>query len=307
MTGNVFYFAWEVALIEAIQKVIDGTFLVNVASFCTLLGEYFIPAAVMAVIYWCIDKRFGRFVASTVLVGCVSNPMIKNVFVRRRPYFDNPSIKCLNPVEDGYDIYDIAHQGFSFPSGHSTTGVTGYSSLGVYSKKKILWVIGILFPILIGCSRFCLGVHYPTDVLVGWLCGSIVIAIIWLMFRYIKNETIIYVIFMVLGLGGIFYCKTTDYFTCYGLMLGIFTGFIVEQRFVNFDTKCSILRGVLRVVIGLALFEGFLLVSKLPFNKEFLASPTAGAYLVRVCRYAFGGFIVSALYPMSFNKLFVKK
>jgi membrane-associated phospholipid phosphatase len=46
--------------------------------------------------------------------------MAKNIALRRRPYFDHESIHILRVVEPEADIYDIAAQGYSFPSGHST-------------------------------------------------------------------------------------------------------------------------------------------------------------------------------------------
>ena len=79
-----------------------------------------------------------------VLVGITLNPMVKNIFLRRRPYFDHSGIQCLKPVERGADIYDISAQGYSFPSGHSTNGVTLYTSLGRYKKNRVLMIIGII-------------------------------------------------------------------------------------------------------------------------------------------------------------------
>ena len=41
----------------------------------------------------------------------------------------------------------------------------------------VILVIGIGLPLLVGISRFILGVHYPTDVLVGWLMGIVLIVL----------------------------------------------------------------------------------------------------------------------------------
>lgn len=303
MTGNVFFFEWEVVLMTFIQSHISGNFGVWIASMCTNLGENLVPAAIMAFLYWGVDKNFGKFMACNVMAGATLNPMIKNIFFRRRPYFDNPSIRCLKPVEGAYDIYDISHQGWSFPSGHSTTGVTGYTSLAVYGKKKWLWAIGIIIPLLIGCSRFCLGVHYPTDVIAGWLSGILIILLVSFLFKHVKNQDWIFIGFIVLGFPGIFYCNTSDYFTSYGLMTGIFIGFIIERHFVNFKLPKNFLICAIRVIIGLALFEGFNFVAKIPFDKNFLNSPTFLSHMVRCVRYLLDGLIVSVGYPLLFCRV----
>ena len=166
MMGNTFYFEWEVALMQWIQSWL-GPVGTAIASVISEMGEQLVCVAVLGFLYWCWEKEYGKYVGLNVLVGITLNPMIKNIFIRRRPYFDHPGIKCLKPVEKGADIYDISAQGYSFPSGHSTNAVTMYTSLGRYKKNRILTIIGIIVPLLVGISRFCVGVHYPTDVICG--------------------------------------------------------------------------------------------------------------------------------------------
>ena len=295
---------------EAIQNVIKGTFIVKVAGFCSFLGEELVPIAVMAVFYWCIDKDFGKYIATSVATGCVANPMVKNLFMRRRPYFDNPGIECLRPVEKGYDIYDIVHQGWSFPSGHSTNSVACFTALAVYKKKNPYIILGILLPLFIGCSRFCLGVHYPTDVMVGWLLGGIVMMAVYLMTVMVKDKRNMYLVLLIMGLPGLIYCRTADYFTAYGLMVGLFAGFLFEDSFVHFETTHNVLRGIIRVVLGIAIFEGFNTLVKLPLDPLFLASSSVGSLVFRIIRYAVDSFLIAAVYPLLFkvgDKIFKKK
>lgn len=300
LVGNTFFFDWEVSLIVWLQAHM-GAFGTALASFISAFGEELACVAVIGFLYWCYDKRFGRFVGLNVLVGIVLNPMIKNIFVRRRPYFDNPDIQCLKPVDKSADIYNIAAQEFSFPSGHSANAVAVYGSLAEYSKRKILTVIAVVLSLLIGVSRFCLGVHYPTDVLFGWLLGLvIIIAVPWLQSRF-KNPNLFYGLLLLITLPGFFYCKSSDYFSGYGMMLGFVLGNEIEQRYVNFENTRSPLRSILRVVGGVAVFFGLNTLLKLPFSSEFLNSGTTAAFLIRTLRYTIVIFTDIGVYPLLFK------
>ena len=79
LVGNTFFFDWEVSLIIWLQAHM-GSFGTSLASFLSAFGEELACVAVIGFLYWCYDKRFGRFVGINVLVGLVANPMIKNVF-----------------------------------------------------------------------------------------------------------------------------------------------------------------------------------------------------------------------------------
>jgi len=71
---------------------------------------------------------------------------------------------------------------FSFPSGHANIAVVFYGYLAyiliksLKNKYKVPLVISVIIIAgLIGFSRLYLGVHYPTDVLVGYLIGSLLL------------------------------------------------------------------------------------------------------------------------------------
>jgi undecaprenyl-diphosphatase len=68
--------------------------------------------------------------------------------------------------------------GFAFPSGHATF----FSALGfaLFAKHKRVGYIFILFAILIGIARVMAGVHFPIDILGGFLLG-------WLIAYFLKN------------------------------------------------------------------------------------------------------------------------
>ncbi len=300
LVGNTFFYDWEIALIVWLQEAL-GPLGAAIASFLSSFGEELVLVAVTGFVYWCYDKRFGRYVGLNMLMGVVLNPMIKNVFIRRRPYFDHERILCLKPVDSSSDIYDIAAQGYSFPSGHSTDSVTVYGSLARYLKKPWLVVLAIAVPLLVGTSRFILGVHYPTDVLCGWLLGLLVLFGVPWLDRKIKDKRLFYALLLLITLPGFFYCRSEDYFTGFGMLLGFIFGLAFEGRYVRFENTRSPVRCVLRPLGGIVIFFGLNELLKLPFSPAFLDSGTIAALAVRTGRYFIVLFTLIGIYPMLFR------
>lgn len=88
--------------------------------------------------------------------------------------------------------------GMSFPSGHSMLSIAFYGFLAyllaqrVRSEKirQLIWLISSIFIFLIGVSRIYLNVHYPTDIIAGFLFGALfLIAFIKI---YEKHKSLLY-------------------------------------------------------------------------------------------------------------------
>jgi undecaprenyl-diphosphatase len=92
----------------------------------------------------------------TVAAQMAANPLLKLLFARVRPDL----YQHLDPVTD-----------LSFPSGHSAQNACLYLLLALLVHKRIGWA-GVPLAMLIGLSRVVLGVHWPTDVLAGWMEGA---------------------------------------------------------------------------------------------------------------------------------------
>jgi undecaprenyl-diphosphatase len=77
--------------------------------------------------------------------------------------------------------------GFSFPSGHAATAVAVYAVLTLLLARRCcgrtriaVALAGALVVLAVGASRVYLGVHYPTDVVAGWLTGATLALASWL-------------------------------------------------------------------------------------------------------------------------------
>jgi len=94
------------------------------------------------------------------LTGTLIYKLIKNKTLRPRPFNVYPSIVC-----NGHPLDQ-----FSFPSGHTLHAVA-FSITGVSYFPALLWLV-LPFTVLVALSRPILGLHYPSDVLVGALIGA---------------------------------------------------------------------------------------------------------------------------------------
>ena len=303
MAANVFELPFEVGIIEWLQTYLPG-WLVEALSFMSIIGETLPLIAILGFLYWSYRKEFGKRIGDTMITANVLFPLIKNVAIRKRPYMVHPdTVECLKPVEKGADLMDISAQGYSFPSGHSLNAVVVYGSLAYHKKSKILTVLAVVLPILVGVSRFTIGVHYPSDVLAGWLLGTLLIFLVPWLIRKLKREWVYLLIVAVAGAAGFFYCRTSDFYTSYGLLIGYFLGVLYEEHFVKFSDTTRILSKILRLVGGIGIYLGFNELLKLPFPKDFLNSATTGAFIVRTARYAIVSFLMIGVYPLLFDRI----
>ena len=302
--GSIFYFNWEMQLMEWLQAHIGSSgfgawLLSNLSAF----GEQILLVAIMGFLYWGLDKEFGKYIGLNVLIVNVWNPMIKNLVTRLRPYFvSGYQVSLLRPIDSEADIMDVAAQGYSFPSGHSANAVTVYGSLAAHeNKRKLLWAMAIMLPLLVGFSRVYVGAHFPTDVLCGWLLGALVVFLIPLLRRKIRNRWLFYAILLLTSLAGFFFCTSNDYFSSFGMLIGFIFAEPFEEKYVRFENTSNILRCILRTVGGGILYFGLNEALKLPFPKELLNAGNLASQAIRSLRYAAVIFIVIGVYPMLFK------
>ena len=311
--GNYLYYDWEMLLMEWLQSHLPTSgpvfwLLSNLSAF----GEQLLLVAIMGFLYWGLNKEFGKYLGLNVLVANVWVPMIKNVVLRLRPYFvEGYNVRILRLVDSGADPYDVASQGYSFPSGHSANAATLYGALAAHEKKrKVLWVLAIVQPLLVGFSRVFVGAHFPTDVLCGWILGVIIVALIPWLRNKIKSRAAFYALLLLLTVPGFFYCTSNDYFSSLGMLLGFMIAEPFEEKFVNFENTPNLVRCVLRMAGGAAIYFGLNEVLKMPFSSEVLNAGDLTAYLIRTLRYAIVIFVDIGVYPMLFkvtDKLWKKK
>jgi diacylglycerol kinase (ATP) len=122
--------------------------------------------AVVVLLLLFVDLRKGLDAAVVALPALwatmlIVNVVLKRVFRRRRPFLSFVKARVIGPRP----------RDFSFPSGHAAAGFAGAVLLGMFVPR--LAPLFYSFAILVGFSRIYLGVHYPSDVLVGAFAGSV--------------------------------------------------------------------------------------------------------------------------------------
>lgn len=106
-------------------------------------------------------KQKALFIGETFLASAFVTIASKSIFKRDRPYVTHPSIQPLS-VQGSY----------SMPSGHTSSAFATATSLSMAYPKWYVVVPSFVWASSVGYSRMHLGVHYPSDVLVGALVGS---------------------------------------------------------------------------------------------------------------------------------------
>lgn len=298
--GNRFFLDWEIALMEWLQAKLSAG-AIGALSQLSMFGEELMLIVVMGFFYWCYDKEIGKFIGVNFLIVSVWNPLIKNIALRLRPYFCSDRIDLLRLIDTSADKYDIAAQGYSFPSGHSAGAATVYGSAALRLRKKWVTALAFVLPLLVGISRVVVGAHFPTDVLVGWALGALVIFLIPWLRKKIRNRWAFYGVILLTALPGFFYCTSTDYYSSFGMLVGFLLAEPFEEKFVRFENTRSPIRSLLRIAGGGAVYFGLNTLLKLPFPKELLGSSGLASHLIRCGRYAIVIFVVIAIYPMLFK------
>src|SRR5258706_5675537 len=143
-----------------------GLVVVSVVGFLILQTRYHTAIVILA----------------TAASGEVATLALKSVFLRPRPDIV-PHLRDVGST--------------SFPSGHAMESAIIYLTLGAMLMRVAerratkLYCLGmaIFVTLLVGISRIYLGVHYPTDVIAGWMFGFFWASLCWLISQRFERQT----------------------------------------------------------------------------------------------------------------------
>lgn len=165
-------YPWGPQWLEEMMRDFTGLGGVGVLTLVTLSAAIYL--------YLIKRKDLMVYLLTAVGIGTIFNNLLKYVFGRARPeLFPHGSIT------------DTA----SFPSGHSLVAAIVYLTIGLmlaeaqkrYSIKTYILSLSILIILLVGISRVYLQVHWPSDVLAGWLGGTAWALMFWIIAHYMRK------------------------------------------------------------------------------------------------------------------------
>ncbi len=168
-------FAWDTRILQsaADHRTPALTWLMKtVTDLGATLSLTAAALALSALLLWRRLHREALFVLLSLGGAALLNVLLKQLFQRPRPDVVAPVV--------------VAH-GFAFPSGHTMSSMAvacAVTLLCWHIRWRYRWVVSagaLAFAVLVGVSRVYLGVHYPSDVLAGWLVSIDLVAVIYLL------------------------------------------------------------------------------------------------------------------------------
>ena len=248
----------DTAILQALEKI-RCPFLDVFFSVFTALGEEFVIAAIIAVVYICFSKRIGEQALVTVMTASCVTTGIKSAVRRLRPFVSGTvdKVNVDNIVVSTADL----DPDMSFPSGHATATSSFFTTLAVRIRKPLAIALSALFVLLVMLSRLYLGVHYPSDVLTGLAIG-VACAFLWNLVyaKWYNARLYVYLVIALLTVPLLFIGRTATHsmIQISAITLATAAGLLIEDKFIRFeDTKNWLHRLFRLIVIGVVALVPF--------------------------------------------------
>jgi membrane-associated phospholipid phosphatase len=309
--------AWGLSVTQWLQDTYPQLERVMVA--VSALGKFEVYLVFFPLLYWCIHKKYGKYLAYLLSIAGVLNAAFKHGFRQPRPFWLDPT-RQLGEA-DGYGL----------PSGHAQMTIIIYALIAFWVRRPAVWLLAVLFILLMGLSRIYLGVHFVHDVFIGYALGFLILLAYPIWMRYFRIRflnrilgqrllavILVPVLLVALYVGMILLIGEPDLevawaayvpaaeLTAYeewsralGLLAGLGIGFILEASRVYFVVAGSWPKRLLRYLLGMAT----LLALWLGLGALFPDDPLWLAIPLRILRYLITGLWVAYYAPWLFVRL----
>ncbi len=149
-----------------------GSWLIGPMNFFSFFGNELFFLFIAPVLLWCVDATLGMRVGLGLLVSLSTNCILKIAFHAPRPYWYDARVQPFS-----------SETSFGIPSAHAQNSVLLWSLIAKWVKRPLAWVIAVAMILLVSLSRMVLGLHFPSDILAGWVLGAL---LVWAIIRFEK-------------------------------------------------------------------------------------------------------------------------
>lgn len=260
----------------------------------TFLGDEIFYLLFMPLVYWCIDRRTGARLFFLLLFSAYINASAKALADQPRPFTYDPRVKPITHAVGG-----------GMPSGHTQHAVVIWGYLAARLGNTLYWMIAGFLMIGIPLSRVYLGVHFPTDLLGGYVLGGLILVVFLRLFPIIETRLsqmgfvrqLMIAVCVPLGLILLNPTGSPYVLSMASTLLGACSGFVMERRFVGFSRHGVWWKKAIGYILGVAILFGFWFGLKVVFNS------LEPAGLFRFIRYALVGLWGGVGAPWMFVRL----
>ncbi len=272
----------------------------------TTFGEETVFLVIALVLFWCVDKYVGYYTLSVGFIGTVANQFLKLWFRIPRPWVLDKDFTILEQARQ-------AATGYSFPSGHTQSAVGTFGSIANTCKNKKIRIVSVALAVLVAFSRMYIGVHTPLDVLVSVAIG-IVLVIVMKPLVLGNNRKVLPVLLtamLLLAIGFLLFVERYPFpsdidmenlrsgiknaYTLLGALLGLIVVYIVDEKWLNFNTRAVWWAQIGKVLLGLA----FVMLIK--EGTKGLLNTLLGESVGRTARYFLVVLFAGVLWPATFR------
>ncbi|ADZ83160.1 phosphatase PAP2 family protein [Cellulosilyticum sp. ST5] len=274
----------QIKILQFFEQIRTET-LTLLMTTITIMAESLFIVAILAGLYWCVDKIKSKRLAWFVLFNFVGNGMIKNLIQMPRPF----DLGVVKPIRAE------TATSFSFPSGHTQTATSFWSGAMLVLRTKGMYVMGSCIILLTALSRVYLGVHWPMDVLGGIFFGVIFTLLANKLLGdkgEIRPAHVIGVSIVVLLV--MIFKVDADLYKGAAALWGMTCGAYIEQKYIQFEAVQNWRIQLKKILIG---FGGLVLIYLI------LSKVLPAVKIVKMIKYALLLLWITAGAPFIFKKL----